>query len=218
MSDAANDPGGADDDLWRMAVAGDSAAFGKLFTRHASAVHRYCYRRTGSVALAEDLTSIVFLHAWRRRADVNLDSVPVRGWLFGVATQVVRNGNRSLRRHRDLLARIPPPAAVGDHADDVAARIDTDRDSVRVRAAISRLPRADRDVLALAVLGELSYAEIAAALTLPIGTVRSRLSRARARLRADLASTEPDPPRPRGAERTPIPAAAAVPTARGELL
>jgi len=135
MTEEAGDPGGADEDLWRTAVAGDSAAFGVLFTRHAAAVHRYCYRRTGSVALAEDLTSIVFLHAWRRRAEVELDSVPVRAWLFGVATQVVRNGTRARRRHRNLLARIPPPAAAGDHADEVAARVDTDRDSARVRSS-----------------------------------------------------------------------------------
>lgn len=188
-----------------------------LFTRHAAAVHRYCYRRTGSAALAEDLTSIVFLTAWRRRHEVTLDSVPVRAWLFGVATHVVSNSARAVRRHRELLARIPPPPVAIDHADEVAARVDTDRDSARIRAAISRLRGADRDVLALAVLGELSYAEIAAALSLPVGTVRSRLSRARTRLRADLDSTAsarsaPGPPPRRGSDQATVP-----PTTRGDL-
>jgi len=217
MSEEAGEPGRSDEDLWQAAVGGDSAAFGVLFTRHAAAVHRYCYRRTGSAALAEDLTSIVFLTAWRRRHEVTLDSVPVRGWLFGVATHVVTNSARAVRRHRDLLARIPPPPVTGDHADEVASRVDTDRDRARVRAAISRLRGTDRDILSLAVLGELSYAEIATALSLPVGTVRSRLSRARTRLRADLDSTppghsSPDPPLRRGLDQATVP-----PTARGDL-
>ncbi len=148
---------------------------------------------------------------------MTFDSGSVRAWLFGVATHVIGNSARAVRRHRDLLARIPAPPVAVDHADEVAARVDIDRDSARIRAAIGRLRGTDRDVLSLAVLGELSYPEIAAALNLPVGTVRSRLSRDRTRLRADLDSTAAglsasDPPLCRGIDQATV-----LPTARGDL-
>jgi RNA polymerase sigma-70 factor (ECF subfamily) len=173
-----------DDDLavWRSAASGDPDAFAVLFHRHARAVYNHCFRQSGSWSEAEDLTSVVFLEAWRRRATVRLERGSVRAWLLGVATNVCRNRTRSLRRHRAALSRVPDPATQPDPAADVAARVDDERTIRTVLDEVRRLPRREREVLVLCAWDGLSYAEAAIALGVPIGTVRSRLSRARSRL------------------------------------
>lgn len=173
-----------DDDraVWRSVANGDADAFGVLFDRHARTVYNHCFRQAGSWSEAEDLTSVVFLEAWRRRADVRLERDSARAWLLGVATNVCRNRARSLRRHRATLERIPAGSAQPDPADDVAARVDDERAMRAVLDEVAKLPRTDREVLALCGWDGLSYAEAAVALGVPVGTVRSRLSRARARL------------------------------------
>jgi RNA polymerase sigma factor (sigma-70 family) len=171
-----------DAELWRLAASGEAAAFGVLFERHGRAVYNFCFRRTANWAAAEDLTSIVFLEAWRRRSEVRLKDGRALPWLLGVATNVLRNRRRSERRHRAALARLPLERGP-DFADDVDARLD---DEQRMRAAlrsVSKLPQREREVIALCAWAGLSYEDAAVALGLPIGTVRSRLSRARARLR-----------------------------------
>ena len=87
----------SDSELWTRARGEDRQAFADLFERHAQAIYNYCFRRVGNWASAEDLTSVVFLEAWRRRS-VELPEGMVLPWLYGVATNVVRNANRS-RRH-----------------------------------------------------------------------------------------------------------------------
>ena len=181
-----------DAELWELAAAGEPAAFAALFERHARAVYNFCFRRTADWALAEDLTSVVFLEAWRRRADVRLDGESALPWLLGVATNVVRNRWRSQRRHKAALERLPRDTA-GGFADDADARLDDERRMGEALRLVARLPRREQDVLALCTWAGLSYEEAAIALGLPVGTVRSRLSRARARLR-ELA-------RPSGHER-----------------
>ena len=99
-----------DDELWRRADEHDGRAFGELFSRHADAVYNHCFRRTASWATAEELTSVVFMEAWRRRRDARLHSCSILPWLLAVANNVLRNAGRSQRRHRRLLARLPPPA------------------------------------------------------------------------------------------------------------
>lgn len=160
-----------------------AGAFGLLFDRHARAVYNHCFRLTSDWSVAEDLTSVVFLVAWRRRRSVVLDGDSMRPWLLGVATNIGRNYVRSLRRYRSALMRLPLPAVQPDPADDVAARIDDQAIMRTIRAQVSRLPAAQQDVVALCVWAGLSYQEAAVALDIPIGTVRSRLARARARLR-----------------------------------
>jgi RNA polymerase sigma factor (sigma-70 family) len=158
------------------------AGFGTLFERHGRAIYNYCFRRTADWSAAEDLTSVVFLEAWRKRKDVRLHQATVLPWLYGVATNVLRNRSRSLRRYRAALERLPR-GHEADFADDVAERLD---DQYRMRAvldAFRALPKRDQDVLALCMWSELSYEEAAVALDVPVGTIRSRLSRARARLR-----------------------------------
>jgi len=168
--------------LWQRAAAGDPAAFGTIFERHATTVYNYCFRRTGNWAQAEELTAIVFLEAWRRRTQVQLERDEAIPWLLGVATNVLRNLRRSQRRHRAALERLPRER-VADFAADVDARLDDERQMRATLRALDKLSRSDQDVLALCVWEELTYGQAALALGIPVGTVRSRLSRARARLR-----------------------------------
>ncbi|WUI03249.1 RNA polymerase sigma factor [Spirillospora sp. NBC_00431] len=184
------DPEPTDAEVWRRAVDGDGEGFGVLFDRHSRAVYNHCFRRVGDWSAAEELTSVVFLEAWRRRAQVRLDGDSALPWLLGVAANVTRNRNRALRRQRAALARIPVHPDACDHADAVAERLDAERAMAGLLRLVRRLSRDDQDVLALCAGDGLSYAQAALALGVPVGTVRSRLSRARSRLR-DLARAEP---------------------------
>ncbi|WP_407671474.1 RNA polymerase sigma factor [Parafrankia elaeagni] len=82
----------------RVAAGDGGAAFGCLFRRHFTAVYAYCFHRLGSWSAAEDASSVVFLEAWRRRADAVVVSGSLRPWLLGVATNVMRNQRRAARR------------------------------------------------------------------------------------------------------------------------
>ena len=172
----------SDIELWDLAVDGDHEGFGVLFERHARSVYNHCFRRTASWADAEELTSAVFVEAWRRRRDVRPMGESARPWLLGVANNLLRNHRRSLRRYRAALARLPSPGPQPDPADDVAGRLADERQMSRVLALVERLPPRDQEVLALCAWSELTYQEAATVLDIPVGTVRSRLARARARL------------------------------------
>jgi RNA polymerase sigma factor (sigma-70 family) len=171
----------SDADLWTRSRAGDRDAFGALFERHANAIGNYCFRRVGSWATAEDMLSI-FLEAWRRR-DKELPPGKVLPWLYGIATNVVRNQRRSERRFSTALRRMPRLEPEPDFARRVAERLDDERRAQRALALLGKLPKRERDVYVLCAVEELAYEDAALALDVPIGTVRSRLSRARARLR-----------------------------------
>jgi RNA polymerase sigma-70 factor (ECF subfamily) len=162
--------------------AGDALAFGELFDAQAQVVYRHGLRLTGDRTLAEDVVSTTFLQAWRQRGGIDADGGSLRPWLLGIATNVVRNINRSKRRDRNLLARVRWRDEVPDFADDVAAQVDGARDLTTARAALAALRSEEREVIALCVWAELDYASAARALGVPIGTVRSRLSRARRKL------------------------------------
>jgi RNA polymerase sigma-70 factor (ECF subfamily) len=163
-----------DSALWSRARSGDDDAFGTLFERHANAIYNYCFRRVGDWATAEDLLSVVFLEAWRRR-DQALAPEKVLPWLYGIATNVVRNQRRSQRRYAAALRRLPP--------DDQHEYIDDDLQLQSVFRRVKQLPRREQEVFALCAWFDVSYEDAALALAIPVGTVRSRLSRARARLR-----------------------------------
>lgn len=137
-----------DGELWRRAVAEEPDAFGALFERHARTVYNYLFRRTADWALAEDLTSVVFLEAWRRRREVRLEHESALPWLYGVATNVLRNRRRSQRRHRAALERIPREHDEG-FAEDAHARLDDERRVRVLLRSVSKLPKREQDVLAL---------------------------------------------------------------------
>lgn len=175
-----------DESLWARAVAGDGSAFAAVFDRHADTVHTHCARRAGSWVDAQDLTSLVFLEAWRQRTRVRFVDGSALPWLLVVATNVTRNQTRARRRYARALARVPGDPHAPDIADEAIADIEAEQVAAEVAACIRRLRTDEQDVVSLCDLGGLGYAEAAAVLGIPVGTVRSRLSRARARLRAML--------------------------------
>ncbi|GLF96696.1 RNA polymerase sigma factor [Streptomyces yaizuensis] len=184
---------------------GDPSVFRELFAAHAPLVYRHAVRTTGDRSLAEDVVSLTFLEAWRLRHRLRDEGDGPRPWLMGIAVNVLRNTTRAARRHRAALARIPLRDTVPDFADEIVGRLTDTARLAAAQRALGRLRRADREVFTLCVWSGLEYTEAAAALGIPVGTVRSRLSRARTRLRA-LAQEElerPVPPTP--APPTPVP-------------
>ena len=165
----------------------EADAFRTLFNLHARAVHAYCARRTADLVLAEDLTSIVFLEAWRHRHRVGLvEQENPLPWLLGVANNVVRNDLRARIRYRAAVRRLAPTSVVDAGDDRVVDRADAERGLGEALSAIAALSAGERDVVALVLWSGLSYEEAAVALDVPVGTVRSRLSRARAKVRSSL--------------------------------
>lgn len=174
-----------DRDLWASAVSGDSDAFGVLFERHSRAVYNFAFRWTANWAAAEDMTSQVFLTAWRRRASVvfTTESGSVLPWLLGVATNLLRNQRRGKRRADAAIARLDASEAQPDFTDEILGRMVDEVRMAEVQAVIEQLPEHEQDVLALCAWAGLDYEEAALALEVPVGTIRSRLSRARSHLR-----------------------------------
>ncbi|MFI1989881.1 RNA polymerase sigma factor [Actinoplanes sp. NPDC020271] len=172
--------------LIRESVA-DPERFAPLFDRHARAVHRYLARRIGPAA--DDLLAETFLIAFRRRADYQPLRLEVRPWLLGIATNVLHRHVRQEERRYRALARAAgqqdPPAA----PEGVEERMDAQAIRSELAAVLARLKAADRDALLLLAWGDCSYAEIAATLDVPLGTVRSRINRARRQTRAALGIT-----------------------------
>jgi RNA polymerase sigma-70 factor (ECF subfamily) len=162
--------------------AGSPEALTALFDRYGDRIHTHCFRQLGSWHEAEDATATVFLEVWRHRRRVTEHDGSAAPWLFGVATNVCRNLNRRTRRHLRAVVRLPGPEPEPDHAAEVSERLDAEARMKRVLAAIEELPQHEREVLALVAWAGLTYEQAAAALAVPVGTVRSRLSRARKRL------------------------------------
>lgn len=191
MAVADRDPPHSDIELWEQARAGDGEAFAVLFDRHSRAVYNHCFRLTASWSTAEDATSSVFLLVWRRRAELHLMGGSLRPWLLAVATNVVRTERRSWRRRADLLGRVAPALDVPDHGDEVAERVDDQRRMTEVLALLDRLPRAEREAVALVLWSGVSYPDAAAVLGIAEVSVRSRVSRARTRLAGLVGRTDP---------------------------
>ncbi len=178
-------PSGLDEeDLF--ASLSESARFGAIFERHIFEVHRYLAYRVDS-HLADDLSAETFLVAFRERRSFDSSKGTVTAWLYGIATNLVRHHHRDEERH----IRLGDRAARGESASTtdedfvnrVAARSDLDD-------AVAKLDRKLRDVVLLVAGVGLTYAEAATALGIPVGTVRSRFSRARNQVLGRL-DTEP---------------------------
>lgn len=179
-------------DLRRRLREGDRTAFDAVYAEHVDGVFTHAHRLTGSWATAEDVTSETFLAAWRTRALIADEDRPLKPWLWGIATNQAMNARRSRRRLVAFIARRPRDQVVPDFADEAVQRLDDAEVLARAARVIGSLRRAEAEVLALCVWSGMSYADAAEALDVPVGTVRSRLSRARARLRELVTeSTEP---------------------------
>ena len=175
-------PEQSDGNLWQQSRAGNADAFGQLFERHAKTIYNYCFRSIGDKPAAEDLLSSAFLEAWRRRRK-ELRDEDVLPWLYGIAANLIRNRRRSERRFAAALRRLPEPSPEPDFASASDELIDDDQRLQHALILLRQLPQREREVFILCAWMELSYEAAAVALELPIGTVRSRLSRARAHLR-----------------------------------
>jgi RNA polymerase sigma factor (sigma-70 family) len=157
--------------------------FAALFDRHARAVHRYVASRVRAGDV-DDVVSETFVAAFRTRARYDPAYENARPWLLGIATNVLRQHRRSERRRLArlrMIVRASDPDL--DPAERVSAAVDNAAETDRVTRALARLDDRHRDVLLLAASTELTYEEIARALGIPVGTVRSRLARGRRRLR-----------------------------------
>lgn len=167
--------------------------FAAIFERHFEAIYRYLSRRLGP-SLADDFAGQVFLTAFDRRDTYKEMHPTAAPWLYGIATNVVRrhvrDEQRKVRAMDRLLARFVVEEAV-DGQERVDAAGAARDDAAKLPEALSGLLVGERDALLLHVVEQLSYDEIAAALDVPIGTVRSRIHRARRRLREALYGPSP---------------------------
>ncbi|MDX3575889.1 RNA polymerase sigma factor [Streptomyces sp. FL07-04A] len=174
-------------DMRTRVRTGDPNAFAELFDDHARAVYNHAFRLTADWSAAEDVMSTTFMEAWRRRASVVPEGGSLRPWLLGIATNVARAQYRSNRRYRNAASAAAAANAadehVEDHAEETAGRLDDRRRISATLTALSSLKRPEREVLTLCLCEGMEYAEAARALGIPVGTVRSRLSRARGKLR-----------------------------------
>ena len=160
-----------DADAIRASLA-EPETFAVLFDRHFDAVHAYAQRRVGP-SLADEIAAEAFTRAFDRRGRYDLARADARPWLLGIAANLLRRHWRSEKRRLDAYAR-SAGRAESRLAEPVAADL---------AAALLALPRREREPLLLFAWADLGYEEIAVALGIPVGTVRSRISRARARLR-----------------------------------
>lgn len=159
--------------------------FAELFDRYYDQIHTYVARRL-TVALADDVAAETFLIAFDRRARYDLSRPEARPWLYGIASNLVARHRRAEVRRYRALARSGVEEISEDHADGVAGSLDALEGRSLLAAALAELHRADRDVLLLVAWAELTSEEVGKALGIPAGTVRSRLHRARTKIRAML--------------------------------
>lgn len=172
--------------LIHAAFRGDDAAFVELYRRREPDVFRFAYAMSQSQALAQDVTQDVFLDLLQHPGGFDAAKGSVRAWLLGCARHAVIDRLRSERRWVGEAPDEPSAPCCGEQT------VLETQQSAWLQAAIRTLPAEYREALVLCELEELSYAESAAIIGCPIGTVRSRLYRARALLAAQLAQTEPD--------------------------
>jgi len=168
----------------------DPEQFAILVRRHAAAIQRYVTRRIGREA-AEDVVAETFLVAFRQRGSYTCDGRDCLPWLYGIATRLTHRHWRSETKQLHLLARTGVDPVTEPFTDRVDAEVTADAAKARLAAAVARLPASQRDALLLLVWADLSYDEIARATGVPMGTVQSRISRARRRLRQQLADLNP---------------------------
>lgn len=157
--------------------------FAELFDRHWPRIHRYCVGRTGDAG--EDIAAEVFRVAFADRARFDTEQSDASPWLYGIATNLIRRHFRSHARGERALARLDRERG-GDPTDETLDRIEASRLGPELAIALGSMDAADRDALLLHAWADLTYAQIADATGVPVGTVRSRIHRARSRMRTNL--------------------------------
>jgi RNA polymerase sigma-70 factor (ECF subfamily) len=164
--------------------------FAAIFDRYYAQIHGYAARRLGQ-SLADDVASETFLVAFAARSRYDVTRPDARPWLYGIASNLIARHHRAEQRRYRALARTGVDETSEGHADQVAVRVDAQACRVPLAAALTGLAQRDRDVLLLVAWAELTSEEAGQALGIPAGTARSRLHRARQRIRAALEPTGP---------------------------
>jgi RNA polymerase sigma-70 factor (ECF subfamily) len=167
----------------------EPAAFAAVFDRHWPAIHAYCRSRAGTAG--EDIAAETFRIAFDQRQRFDGRSTDATPWLHGIATNLIRNHFRRADRGRRAAAREVTILAA-DEADETLGRVEAEQLGPELVHALQALSASDRDTLLLLAWTDLGYAQIAAALDVPVGTVRSRIHRARLQVRAHLIASEND--------------------------
>ncbi|WP_369255901.1 RNA polymerase sigma factor [Streptomyces sp. R35] len=168
----------------------DPERFAVLFDRHAPTIHRYVARRLGR-DVADDVTAETFLTAFRIRARYDSGRAGVRPWPYGIAAKLISRHRREEAKALKVLARTgrdPVAETWTDSADD---RVTAQAASRPLAKALAKLSEGDRHALLLFAWADFTYQEIAEALDIPVGTVRSRLNRARTKLRTATGAHSP---------------------------
>jgi RNA polymerase sigma factor (sigma-70 family) len=187
------DPTPPEKPLWVRACGGDARAFGAIFDRHRDRVYRHAFWMLGDVHDAQDATSVAFFELWRGRGRVRLVDDSVLPWLLVTASNVTRNLRRGQRRYGGVLRSLRPADAQPSAEEEAAERGSVyDHVDPRLAEGLRALSATDCGLMLLTILEGYSVAEAAAALGLTEGAAKTRLSRARARLRDEL----PLPARP----------------------
>jgi RNA polymerase sigma-70 factor (ECF subfamily) len=168
----------------------DPERFAVIFARHAPHIHRYLARRLGR-EIAEDLVADTFVAAFRQRQRYDVSRRDARPWLYGIATNLIGQRRRDEAREYRLRQAVVAQPDVECHADRVAADVTAQAMRRELNEALAGLSAGDRDVLLLVAWEELTYDQVAAALMIPVGTVRSRLNRARRNVREALGAANP---------------------------
>lgn len=182
------------------AARSDPGQFTGLFDRHYATIHGYLRRRLGP-ELADELAAETFIRAFQDRRRYDPERGAVRLWLFGIATNLLRRHHRSEHRRLAAYARSPIEDRQEDQTAAVDSRVAAQALGGGLAKALAAMRDQDRDVLVLIAWADLTYAETATALGIPIGTVRSRLARARREVRRFL--PEVDAWQPQSAEPQP---------------
>jgi RNA polymerase sigma factor (sigma-70 family) len=182
---------GSDEELLAAATT-DKAAFLEFYDRHVEQVIAFGVRRLGDSDQVADLVAEVFLAVLRSAGSYDPRRGTARAWLYGIAANVVAGGRRRAAKEAGAYAQLSGRRLLEpDDYAELDSRLDAASAARRLSEAMARVPRADRVVLELVALDQLTVTEAAAALGIRPGAARSRLARARRRLRADL--TDPDP-------------------------
>ncbi|HET7036497.1 MAG TPA: RNA polymerase sigma factor [Thermomicrobiaceae bacterium] len=179
--------GGLSDAAIIAASRRDPTRFAEIFDRHWPRIHRYCVSRAGAVG--EDVAAETFRVALASLRRFDRTREDARPWLFGIATNLLRRNLRSESRRARALLRLHRDQEA-DLADGVLNRVEAEALGLEVAAALGRLPAAQRDALLLTAWGELTYEQVAEATGVSVGTVRTRIHRARASIRRSLQPEE----------------------------